>query len=575
MKINNYNFSYTNNSSLTYFPFNSIQRVSYKPLETLEVDIESLQINNLIYKLSPFIEWDTTELSSISYRVWKYSLIVLTALIDLYEKSKSPQVMDKICTHVIDWINYENNTSALDEYAYNEMSVATRSVIIAYLIRSLSLVPIQDNERINLLFQYLGKQLTWLLDDKYYVYSHNHGLYIDIAVLMSFKYTQDLISDKENHISEFTEHVVKRFKNNISTKYREEEYLINEHSPAYHFTIQSILKQFNDIASEMNIKAIEKLFKQMKESGFWLVYPDGTLPQIGDTTRRGHYYSDSSTLGLKRFHKTGFSIYKGSDFSLFFYSSYHSKTHKHNDELGLELYDFGRRILIDSGNYGYDYTDKYKQYAMSISAHNALEIIGLPNARDTQMFYHSGLLTSELNKGTYISSGINHVYKKYGYLHHRIIIFTPKKTLHIIDLIKSELAPKKNIKRYFHFDSGIRAKRDTTKQYDLLLEAKEFEATMTFQGNDKNMSIYHNDHDICKGIYFPDDHTIEANFMIEIEDTLIDDTEFFVSSIDFNSNKSNLNIDNNDVKYMNVSLTNVESKLNFKIDKESGIIILT
>jgi hypothetical protein len=62
---------------------------------------------------------------------------------------------------------------------------------------------------------------------------------------------------------------------------------------------------------------------------------------------------------------------------LFMTGMAYSVGHKHADDLSFELFEAGRRVLIDSGKYGYAPIDPMRDYVLSAAAHNTISLRGV------------------------------------------------------------------------------------------------------------------------------------------------------------------------------------------------------
>jgi hypothetical protein len=128
-------------------------------------------------------------------------------------------------------------------------------------------------------------------------------------------------------------------------------------------------------------------------------------------------------------------------------AGFHSRTHKHADDLTICWYDRAREILIDSGRYGYVdplpkdspqrllgyfYASKERQYVESTRAHNTVECDGKDHSRRDRVPYGSALTAAEERDGHFqICATVNHEVWR----HERKIIFRPRDWLYVVDTV--------------------------------------------------------------------------------------------------------------------------------------------
>ena len=80
-----------------------------------------------------------------------------------------------------------------------------------------------------------------------------------------------------------------------------------------------------------------------------------------------------------------------SDEHLVLSAQFHSRQHKHADDLTLNYCVKGHPYLIDAGTFTYHYDQLERMYIESTKAHNTIEIDGLNNSRFRLDAYGSGL----------------------------------------------------------------------------------------------------------------------------------------------------------------------------------------
>jgi len=198
--------------------------------------------------------------------------------------------------------------------------------------------------------------------------------------------------------------------------------------------------------------------ERMEDSGGWLVYPDGTIPQLGDTDygRAPDWVlrSASDKTGMKVFLESGYAVVKAEGSYLIVAAGYHSRAHKHSDELTFCLFEKNIRIIVDSGRYGYYYNEPGRKYAESAQAHNVLLVDTMDFEFKNTKPYGSGILATGEEGGWFAIKGVNPLLEKIGVKHLRFFIYRPGEILVVLDQVNSN--NEHTYSRIFHLGSDLK-----------------------------------------------------------------------------------------------------------------------
>jgi hypothetical protein len=147
---------------------------------------------------------------------------------------------------------------------------------------------------------------------------------------------------------------------------------------------------------------------------------------------------------------------------LAFNAQFHSRQHKHADDLSLHYCVKTEQFLVDGGTFTYQYDDPKRMYVESTRAHNAVEIDGLNYSRFAQDAYGSALsMVTQIGPCTVMEGKMEHFRlvppeipnnqiktseaihlrshtSQPGVHHRRILIHVPEHFLVVIDELKSE-----------------------------------------------------------------------------------------------------------------------------------------
>jgi len=97
-----------------------------------------------------------------------------------------------------------------------------------------------------------------------------------------------------------------------------------------------------------------RLLKRMKLADAWFTMPDGDIVPIADTPFRKPAPENARRIaagltGLSRYLRDGFAIARRGGSYLAMVAGYFRRAHKHADELTFDLFDHGRRVIVDTG----------------------------------------------------------------------------------------------------------------------------------------------------------------------------------------------------------------------------------
>jgi hypothetical protein len=252
-------------------------------------------------------------------------------------------------------------------------------------------------------------------------------------------------------------------------------------------------------AGLLNDPAIERKVDVIERSLSWFVLPNGYLANFGDSDYRQcsrgqraaldswrtpemRYAVTAGQLGerpaesLKAFKESGYFVVKraqrGSrrldveDASyLAQIAAFHSRTHKHADDLSFIWYDLGTPILVDAGRYGYDgkaevgsalwkdgfwYSDPNRVYCEGTRAHNTVEIDDRNYLRKGVKPYGSALgRYGVVDDEVYFSEAEVKQFKSIR--HVRLLLFRPRSWLVVFDWLHDNVEAQHDYRQWFHF----------------------------------------------------------------------------------------------------------------------------
>lgn len=273
------------------------------------------------------------------------------------------------------------------EKIWDEAAISIRTIVLcsAFLLATTE----KDREYIKIAAQ---DHFYLLCLPTLYRAKHNHGFYQNVAALCFCE-----TFPKEKSSIKYKKTIEKRILDMCAFLLTDEGFL-KAHSPGYqdfflyghitilrHFTFPPSFKQ-----------ALSEALIPMARSLRLFQRPNGTLAQIGDTSSvipRSQNRKIMQTLpplrSLEILSHSGYAFIHKKDSYLTFIGAFHSREHKHCDDLSISWDEGDLDILIDSGSHrykgkfspgtiehalGFWYNSPPRVYIESIHAHNCVEI---------------------------------------------------------------------------------------------------------------------------------------------------------------------------------------------------------
>jgi len=455
------------------------------------------------YSLSAPFDWSGPRNSSRSHHAKIHAWWMLDEPLKHVDESNDLQILSFCKDIAIEWVRKFVFGSEKDEFTWYDMSVGQRSSLLSYMIKQSLVLESKRNTLFRLLKPMNPESMLILIaaaevhihellsEDRLAIHS-NHGLF-QMSGLLSL--CSDLPFLNQSSKSQLT--AISNIENMLGNHFFEDGFH-KEHSPFYHAFIANYLHQLQDAGWLHDNTPLPSLSTFTKEICNWYIMPDGYLTPIGDSSMRSisddicvfdlHRDSNdtpSSPAGLYVHSEGGVAISSHYDAKglacdyLIFNAQFHSRQHKHADDLSFHYCVNGQQYLVDSGTFTYHYDNPKRMYVESTRAHNTIEIDGLNYSRFNQDAYGSALSTvikigsciimeGEIDHTRLVSSEIpNNQIKtsdgvklrghtsESGVRHSRMMIQVPGHFLVVIDHLKSEtphdytqwfhLAPELNV----------------------------------------------------------------------------------------------------------------------------------
>lgn len=442
------------------------------------------------------------DLSNRSFNFHLHCWAMIHDCLSAYSAKKYKIFLQPCLDIAIDWItryvDIKNGCPIIDEnhknHAWYDMAVGLRAQKLAYLL-DVYLHDVNSQDEIaNVLWQGLLAHQYFLSEDANFVYHNNHGYYQAAGQMaMGRRFGSHQIMQVAYAQG------IERFNKMLAQQYTDEG-VHREHSPDYHRMVLSTLKGVIESGLVSDDEILKK--RQKIESALsWFIMPNGHITNFGDSDYRFmavkpkqaikkwqdptmQYVTSNGKVGcisqdgLMVFKEAGYFIYRKnqkksdvySDFSyLAQIAGFHSRTHKHADDLSFVWYDKGCNILIDAGRYGYVgkanigselwlqgywYTDPKRLYCESTHAHNTLEFDGQNYPRKGVKPYGSAIGHSrEYDNGMVVLETKCKHFKSIR--RERVLIYMPNHWLIVFDWFKDNLHESHDVRQWFNFAPNI------------------------------------------------------------------------------------------------------------------------
>lgn len=260
----------------------------------------------------------------------------------------------------------------------------------------------------------------------------------------------------------------KHLKNLFSSQFTEEG-IHREHSIGYHFFALKQMQKFPTLR-RLGDDWKDRLEKASL-NGRWMRRPNGSVIMIGDTDPTSKRPITEDPPGeihgnfiVSQFHRSGYaavrtkaSVAPEESGMIFMTGMRWSGSHKNDDDLSFEWFDFGFPIIIDAGKYGY-ISDSFRRYAKRQIAHSVAGITAYDTSYRHLTHYGSAQNATQIDEDDFLLSGqVDHN----EFRQERTIRWKPLKGLTITDALTSDnkqnyvsrLLFDKEVKVYGHADS--------------------------------------------------------------------------------------------------------------------------
>jgi len=355
-----------------------------------------------------------------------------------YLATGSTGVLREAIDIALDWCRHHRDGSSTP-FSWYDMSTGIRAMRLAFFLDRMRAQPIALAPADNDLLLDASTEHAARLQDESFINPGNHGLF----QVFGLQLLSSVLGDTAG--AAFAARMFER----ILAEQFTEEGIHREHSPLYHHFARGEIDRLNG-AEKFNSPKTATLLDRARRAWPWLVHPNGEIVRVGDSDGRHKVAPPSRPVAQLKsrafavgdFSRSGYAIVRSlpsepieTTSMLFVTGMAYNNRHKHADDLSFELFEFGRRVFIDSGRYGYN-TDDMRRYVLSAAAHNTISLADEP-MKPTQIAYTGTQLAPiETSDDGFVISGS--IERPRHFRQHRHFLYDPGRSLTIEDRLSSD-----------------------------------------------------------------------------------------------------------------------------------------
>ena len=386
----------------------------------------------------------------------------------------------------LDWIDTFIFNREKKGFIWYDMAVGQRSTKIAFLTRKALADGANEEILIPLLIAADIHMIELMQEDRIAMHS-NHGLF-QMAGLLALSASLPFLRHAEKGLEIAGRNISIMLNNHFA-----DDGLHLEHSPEYHIFMTNYVSQICEIGWLNKHDEFKVLAQKAVDATTWLIQPDGNILPHGDSknipaSQRLRYSVPTlSQSGVMKFEQGGLGVSyhldeKGKPMEMLSLSAqFHSRQHKHADDLSFHYCAKGRQLLVDSGTYSYQYDSLKRMYVESTRAHNAVEIDEMNTTRFAKDAFGSALVeTRQLGPLAILSGKIQHqglnptdhpfnTYKPWhrsrvNIHHNRALFHLANRFLIIVDNMSSP--DEHSYTQWFHFAPDLTVSENEKGRFD-------------------------------------------------------------------------------------------------------------
>lgn len=455
--------------------------------------------------ITPPVPWDGGTSPDLSWMLhaWRPFEVYLRA----YDASGDARWLQQAAAVAADWLQRGDRRNS--RYAWYDMAAGQRAYRLAYLVDAMARDTTVPDQDLAVLAAAATEHAVRLLDEDFFAGHSNHG-YFQIAGMLALGKRLPEIPEcvRAREIG------LHRLRTMLAGQFGPDGVHL-EHSPGYHAMMSQTLSTAlaSGLTDDPDVIATRD---RAERSLAWFVMPDGSYTGFGDTHHRpvspayradkklapaiikerfatpvmrsvasaGHIGRPPRQL-VRKFAAGGYLVMRsrwpdgesdpGDAAYLAMMGAFHSRVHKHADDLSIVWWDAGRHLLVDAGRYGYVggslpkgseaarlgywYADPSRMYCESTRAHNTIEVDGRDQDR-TRPPYGSAVQTAGTMPGGDAVFYGTAVAPHGTVIHRRAVVMAPGRWLTVVDLVVDRSEIPHDYRQWFHAAPDLDAVAD-------------------------------------------------------------------------------------------------------------------
>lgn len=442
---------------------------------------------DLTVSLRSPIAWGEAPSGDRSRHFHLHSWFPLGPVLSSFDRTREARFLKFALEVALDWARHHEEIDATVPFAWYDMAVGVRALRLSYLTDAVLRSPFCTDAVLEELVTCLILHVEALADDALFPAHSNHGFYFaagQAALAARFPGLPGAAAAGDSARARLDRLLRSHFT---------PEGVHREHSPKYHWMVMDTIEGLRG-AGLMDEETHAPGLQRIQDAMAWFVLPNGRLAMFGDSDHRDmggtdwpHAQTDALRFvlsegregvppaeSLKVFPASGYVVVRdgwengpagsGGESYLAQAACFHSRTHKHADDLTFIWYDRGHELLVDAGGYGYAgktapgsdlwkdgfwYADPRRIYVESTRAHNTVQIDDRNLPRRQVEPYGSALIRAGERGGVYFAeSAVRHWDS---ICHRRILLFHPREWLVVFDWVLDEESAPHHFRQRFHF----------------------------------------------------------------------------------------------------------------------------
>lgn len=443
------------------------------------------------------IDWAMHDDSQRSWNFLVHCWDMLDSQLKAFQQTFDVKYLKVAINVALSWADFiADDSKAHKSMAWYDMAVGLRSYRLAYILDACR--KIQELECFSdSLTALLKLHHGYLKNEENIVFHNNHGLYQVAGQIAMGRRFCDVDQDMADALTQGKE----RLRVIVSRQFADDGTHL-EHSPDYHRMVYETLKALIQSGLVEDEDIVGKAVR-IEEALAWFITPDLHIANFGDSdfrlmarkpkkakqkwlTELMQYTVTDGEIGrptqedYKVFDKGGYFVVKAPAVTdkaktgyLIQNAGYHSRTHKHADDLTFIWSEGTQNIVIDAGRFGYLgktqqnselwkdgfwYSDPNRIYVESTRAHNCLEFDDANIPRRGRGAYGSAIQRSgRFAENIYVVETELRIFKSIR--QQRVLIYRPGQWLIVFDWFKDNYDKPHNVKQWLQIDPSLSVRK--------------------------------------------------------------------------------------------------------------------